>query len=310
MTTLFLAPAIEQVQRKIGRAGCEYEPLEIAASEAGGCRDWAATLAAARAHGCDVVVVDSHQAGDAYLAALREKGCIVVAIDDLARHSFSAHLVVNGGAGAERQAYRSVTGDTTFLLGPRYALLGRAFWSVPARVVAPRVHRVLVTVGGGDPHGIVPRILDVLDQIRAPLTVTAVRGPFAGSLDTTEAHRRHRVDFVDSPDDLCALMIDADLAVSGAGQTLYQLAATGTPTIAIQMFDNQESNRRHLTAAGVVRDGGCVTDGDFDARLSSVLNEVLERHGERVQMSIAGPSLVDGRGATRVANAIAALAAT
>lgn len=305
---VFLAPALTEVQRRIDCEECEFVPFTVAATEAGGQADVVLTLAVARAKDCHVVVVDSYDIDDTYLATLRSAGHVVVAIDDLVRHPFSAHIVVNGGAGADEQPYRSVTGDTRFFLGPRYALLDSAFWNARTRAVAPHVGRVLVAVGGGDPHRSLPRILDVLDSVSASFDIVAVQGPFAPvELGETRQYS-HRVEFVHAPHHLHDVIVGVDLAVSAAGQTLYELAATGTPTVAVQVFDNQEANLQHLAAAGAVRCGGCVTDADFDVRLLFALNDVVENHVERVRMSDRGQRLVDGRGAIRVAEAVAAVA--
>jgi UDP-2,4-diacetamido-2,4,6-trideoxy-beta-L-altropyranose hydrolase len=308
VSVIFLAPAIEELRRRVDDAGCRFVPMSVTADEAGGPADWMSAVATAGDLGCEIVLVDSYDADDRYLAAVRAAGFVVVALDDLGREAFSAQLVVNGAAGAETRAYRSVTGDTTFLLGPQYALLGQAFWHAEQREVAATVRRILVAVGGGYPHGALPRVLDVLDSLAAPFDIVAVEGPFAPVHNGAPARYEHGVEFVRAPADLHDLMIGADVAVSAAGQTLYELAATGTPTIAVQVFENQHANLRHLAAAGAVRDAGCMTDADFEARLAVAVSEVIADHRERIEMSAAGRRLVDGRGALRVAQAMTELA--
>ena len=43
-------------------------------------------------------------------------------------------------------------------------------------------------------------------------------------------------------DDLAPLMREADLVVSAAGITLYELCAVGVPTVAVPIVDNQLAN--------------------------------------------------------------------
>lgn len=38
------------------------------------------------------------------------------------------------------------------------------------------------------------------------------------------------------------LMLESDVAISAGGQTLYELASVGLPTIAIQVVDNQSED--------------------------------------------------------------------
>jgi spore coat polysaccharide biosynthesis predicted glycosyltransferase SpsG len=89
----------------------------------------------------------------------------------------------------------------------------------------------------------------------------------------------------------------ADLAVSAAGQTLFELAATGAPTLAIAVADNQRPQLEALGAAGVVIP---VTAETLAPRLATV----AEDRAMRQALAERGQALVDGLGADRVAHAI------
>jgi UDP-2,4-diacetamido-2,4,6-trideoxy-beta-L-altropyranose hydrolase len=299
---VFLAPALEAVTARIHAAGFD---VALDTSAPGRPADWTAVLTAARRHGCAIAVIDSYAIDDEYLAALRTAGLFVVAIDDLAGHPFSAHVVVNGAAAAGTLPYRSATGTTTFLLGPQYVLLNGAFRDVPSRLPAAVVRRVLVTIGGGDPQRILPRVLCAVDAAGRPFTIVIVLGPFAErDQDAAAAARRHDVERVNGPAHLRDVMLSVDLAVSAGGQTLYELAATGTPAVAIQAFDNQRMNLHQLEAEGTLRFAGLVQDADFACRMAGAVTEVIDDIEGRQLMTEAGPRLVDGRGAERVAAAI------
>ena len=107
-------------------------------------------LEAAAGRGVEAFVVDSYHAEARLLAVLR-RAALVVAIDDLADRPLAVDVVVNGAWHAERLAYR-VEPETRRLLGPRYALLERAFAEAMPRAVSERVERVLVTLGGATPR--------------------------------------------------------------------------------------------------------------------------------------------------------------
>ncbi len=57
---------------------------------------------------------------------------------------------------------------------------------------------------------------------------------------------------IESPDDygMRDVMLSSDVAISAGGQTLYELARTGTPTVAVSVADNQKKN---VEAMGKVR---------------------------------------------------------
>jgi len=256
---------------------------------------------------CDVAVLDSYYLNSAYLAALRKSGLFVVAIDDLARFPFPCQLVVNSGARAQQLLYTSSSGDTEFLLGPKYVSLRPEFWDIGRREVHVEVQNVLLTVGGGDPHNLIPRLLVSLDRMSGNFGVTAMIGPFSQNLDeveqTVESCTR-MVSLVKDPVLVRDLMLQADLAISAGGQTLYELAATGTPTIGLQVAENQAQNLHALEAEGVLTVAGSARDSDLLPRVMAAVQQMVETSELRKRMSMTGQRLIDGRGATRVAEFI------
>lgn len=265
-------------------------------------------LAVARRWHCKAIAVDSHEVDGRYLGALRRGGLLVIARDDLAAYPFPCQMVVNGNSNARELPYRSSSGDTRFLLGPEYAVLPPDFWELPTRVVRDEPRNVLVTLGGGDAHGAMPQVLMLLDRVPKDFTVTAILGPFVDDLDgmkTAAARASRRVEVVRGPASMRDFMLHADLAVSAAGQTLYELARVGCPTVAARMAANQEGQLRAFAAAGALCPGGSMEkDGDISAVPEGVAR-LLANAGARVAMSAAGQRLVDGAGARRVASAIA-----
>jgi spore coat polysaccharide biosynthesis predicted glycosyltransferase SpsG len=273
--------------------------------------DSAAVQKAASENNCDAIVVDFHEAGHEYLASLRDAGLFVIARDDLALHPFPCQMVVNGNADGEHLNYESSSGDTSFLLGSRYIILKEEFWNLSRREPSENVANVLVTLGGTDNHDLMPRILGLLNDGAEDYTVTAVVGPFfhnvASVLASAEAMKRP-VEIVSDPPTICDLMLKADLAISAAGQTLYELAATGCPSIAVAVANNQLGQLGALVEAGAVMVGSDVTSGDdVIAGIEKSLNQLLPDAMGRCAMAAAGQELVDGQGAQRVAEAIRAV---
>lgn len=255
----------------------------------------------------NAVVVDSYHVDGEYLGKLRAEGLFVVAIDDLAGFPFPCQLVVNGGAEAQSLPYRSMSGDTQFLLGPRYALLRPEFWAASPRARRDRIGTVLVTMGGADTHNLTPQLIRLLDGFPGAFDVTVIVGPLFGhraGVEEAAGRCGRSVRLVEVPTLVRNLMLQADLAVSASGQTLYELAAAGVPTVAIEAAPNQAGNLRTLTAAGVVEGAGAASDPNLLAQVEAALRRLLNSEAARKRMSVAGQALVDGQGARRVAEVI------
>ena len=256
------------------------------------------------------VVADSYTFTTDYLRRLTEAGRPVVAIDDLADRELPVALVVNCTVGMAAGTYRS-TSPARLLLGPTYALLRPEFAEEPSRSFPVHVGTVLLTLGGSDPANLMPRLMRWIAAELEPVQLNVVAGPLSDDLNeikTEAAAIGPRALVHQQPDDMRGLMLNADLAVSGGGQTLYELAATATPTVAIRLADNQTSNLVGFEAARVLTWAGDAQEGDLEAKVRAHLRRLAKNPQERAAMAAAGRSLVDGRGAGRVAAAVAELA--
>lgn len=307
LRSAFLVPDHADLLARVRARG--FEALGFAPAALGTPADLKGTAETALRLGCRTVVVDSYHVDESFFQALQATGAAVVAIDDLARHAFPCRLVVNGGAAAERLPYRGSAGDTQFLLGPRYALLRPEFWDGAARPAREAVESILLTVGGSDPHDLLPPLLELLDALPGSFAITAVVGPF--SLQAARAKQvarsaQRQVTIVHAPDSLCELMLQADLAVSAAGQTLYELVRLGVPAVAFGLVENQRPNLEALAAAGAIRAAGWASEPGFAAGVVGAAAGLSADAGARRSLAQAAVALLDGQGARRVAAAIAA----
>ena len=265
--------------------------------------DLAATLEAATRHAVQAVLVDARDVAAEYLDGLRAAGCFVIVRDDTARFPFSCQVVLNGNADARRLRYASSSGDTRFLLGPEYAVLREEFWSVAPRTIRPTVGQILVILGGADPQRLMPGLLRLLDGMPGAFAVTAIIGPYfdnIAEIRQAASTLRRPVRLLENQTLLRELMVEADLAISGGGQTLYELARTGCPTVAIQVGADQAGQLQALADAGCVRSVGNVAEGDVLSRVRGAVAMLMDDASARAAMAQAGQRVVDGQGAPRV----------
>ncbi|HXJ81457.1 MAG TPA: hypothetical protein VMS64_22600 [Candidatus Methylomirabilis sp.] len=253
----------------------------------------------------DVIVVDSYSASPDFLASLRGIAP-VAAVDDMADRLLPVDVIVNGGAGAETLPYDRRP-DTTYLLGPRYALLDPVYAATPSRAVAKRTRRVLVCVGGGQQVDTALTALGAVDRALDGCVVDVVAGAsgtMTWELDGAAREMRNLVVIHRDRFGLRDLMLRADLAVSGAGVTLLELAATATPMVAIALADNQRPNFEALTKAGVALGAGAAGDPDLGLAIEASVRRLAGDAASREEMGARGRALVDGQGASRVVRLI------
>ena len=139
------------------------------------------------------------------------------------------------------------------------------------------------------------------------VTLDVVIGPFfdnAQAIERAAAQSLDRVVIHYDPQDMRTLMVEADIAITGGGQTTYELAASGTPAVAICLADNQAANLAGLAQAGTLDYCGSARDDDLGVKIDAALKVLAADVKRRQEMSARGRQLVDGRGAQRVAQAI------
>jgi len=307
----FLAPgagaALERAAPELRAAGAARVDVVL--------EEWERDAGPARARigeiGADVVVVDSYAVTPAFAASLAEVAGRVVAVDDLADRPLPAHVVVNGGVAAESLGYDRAgapgrTGpDTRYLLGPRYALIDPRFGERPPESPSrPSVRSVLIALGGAPAPEMLAAAVDAVLEAAPGASVDVVAGPFSPRI---AGARVERVTVHGDPPDMRALMRAVDLAVTGAGVTLYELAATGIPAVVVEIADNQGPNAAGFAAAGAAVLAGRAGDAALRDGIAAAVSRLAHDPALRAALAGRGRALVDGRGALRAAREIAAM---
>jgi spore coat polysaccharide biosynthesis predicted glycosyltransferase SpsG/GNAT superfamily N-acetyltransferase len=235
-------------------------------------------------HGVDVAVLDSYRADLALYEVAASSASVAVYLDDTARIAYPRGIVVNGNPAADTLLWPEMTAATR-LLGVEYQLLRSEFVGIPGRDVRPTVDRVLVVSGGTD-------VTVTLQEF-----VALARQAYPGAHIDVAAGTR-------TAQEMCHAMLAADVALSAAGQTLYELAAAGTPVVAVTVADNQTSQANALEHAGALLLAGPWGADSTSSRVLEMLEE-LQDPRRRASLSTDARSLVDGMGADRVARTAA-----
>ncbi|WP_415380068.1 PseG/SpsG family protein [Halosimplex sp. TS25] len=261
--------------------------------------DWVAT------HEPDVVFTDAYPVGTAYQRAVRDHAPLVVWQDD-ARHAVCADAFINGNLYAQDLAYKFRGAEPRTYLGMDYVLLREAIRERAARQPPwrARAERALVSMGGSDVAEVTPDVVRAFDGLS--IEVDVVVGPGFSASQETAVRDAARTAAGDvrvhcDPDAMAELLFEADLAVSTASTTTYELLALGTPIVSLPVADNQEPIAEALRRRDValVLDRGAETD-----QCRRAVERYLTDSDLRREYRERGRSLVDGRGVERTADVI------
>lgn len=306
----FVSDVSTSLRERLRSEGIAVRPVT---AEPGSAADAEYLIETARELGARHVVVDGYHFGAVYPKQLKDARLHVLFLDDNghAKHYY-ADLVLNQNIHDSEDLYPSREPYTRLLLGTRYALLRREFqpWQNWRREISDTGWNVLVTMGGSDPDNVTLKVLRALERARPErVDVRVVVGsgnPHFAELEKAARHLTHTVRLEQNTTDMPALMAWADVAVSAAGSTCWELAFMGLPSIVLVVAENQQAIAANLTQRDAAISLGQAVDTSQDSIASAVLDLLYDTNARR-RLSKRGRSLVDGRGAAR---AVAALQQT
>lgn len=260
----------------------------------------------AREFNASVIVIDSYRWNSADFVAMQGL-CWVVVFDDEGIREFAVDVIINGAISATDLIY-SCSSHTKLWLGADFQVVRPPFSSMLTRRVSRNIESILIIVGGDDPMNLLPQLAllfeRIVDEADVQLRVEIICGPFVKSLNVNGLRHIH---VCINPPDLPARMATTDIAVSAAGQTLYELARCGTPTIGFYAGNDQRRNLVDLSNAGFVLNAGSARDPRFLINLEQKFWCLSGDYELRQQMARTGQSIFDGQGARRIANNISQL---
>ena len=249
------------------------------------------------------VVLDGYHFGIDYQRGIRSGGCRLLLIDDY-NHlpGYECDILLNQNINAVDLDYHT-NSEAKRLLGTAYALLRREFRNVDTRppLCFPEFGRkILVTLGGADPDNATLRVIEALKQVNIPdLQVKVVVGsanPHLASLQQAVELLPFDLRLLTDVKDMPGLMRWADLAVSAAGSTCWELCCMGVPFITLVLAENQRGLASGLHAQKIAF---CAGERPSIDQIAGAVKELAGDRENRIRRSAAGRMQVDGFGVVR-----------
>lgn len=249
-----------------------------------------------------VGIIDSYLADYTMYEKISNAVKVPVYIDDNIRLDYPKGIVVNGTIYADEMNYPQKK-DITYLLGSQYIPLRKEFWNVPEKEIKEDVEKVMVTFGGDDSQNMTPKVLYLLNNNFPELIKFVVIGKGFQNTGEIEILKDKNTNLIYYPDAerMKNVMLESDIAISASGQTLYELARVGVPTIAIAVVDNQLNNVRGWQKAGFIEYAGWWEDKELTKTVLDCFQNLKDKK-IRFDRSSIGKIFVDGQGSKRVAD--------
>ena len=249
----------------------------------------------------DIIIVDSYKASRLFYLDLAQTKSYVVAIDDYNRVDYRVDMVVNPSIYGDKLKYK-ICSKSKYLLGKNYLILRREFWRVPKKTINRKVKNVLIVFGGGRHANFIKKLISYLSNVYPKLNYHIVSGEsnFNSSID-----QRLNINIYSnlSASEMRNLMFKCDIAISGGGQTTYELARVGIPAIGVCFADNQRLNLTAGKKHGFIDYIGKYDSSQIFSRLMRSMNLLMD-YQERVRRNEIGRNCINSKGVERIAKAL------
>lgn len=246
-----------------------------------------------------VLLVDFYYVTEKYLASL-QRVTHVVYIDDLNNIRYPVDILISYVNYWKKMNYEKNYPTTQLLLGCAYVPLRKEFQNLPPKNIRKNIENLLILTGGSDNYDISEHVLEHLD-LNKYKKVDVICGRYYEKFDYLQDKYKPctNVKLHQAVDNIIDYMIDADVVISAGGTTLYELCATGTPTITYSCADNQLDNVGQFAEDGIMQYAGDIrTDDVYD-----IMIQILEKYNDKIsrrRLSLQETGLIDGNGAGRI----------
>ena len=256
-----------------------------------------------------VILVDSYQVTSGYYEEIRTMAK-VACLEDMGQ-SYPVDLLINYNIYGSKLVYDNKI-THAILLGTGYQPLRREFQQDMQYTVKGKITDVMITTGGSDPYFAARAFTDAFltekKLAEEKLRYHIISGPF--NTHTAQLHELYDenpwVEIHEHVTCMKEIMKQCDVVLSATGSTIYEVSALGVPLIAFYFAENQRqgadmlSEITHVINCGNYADDAEQTVGNAVKALLKCVKDKEYRetlyHEER--------SLVDGRGAARIAQAL------
>lgn len=252
----------------------------------------------------DKLLIDSYMVTEKYLQCVSQI-TYTIYIDDLNMFHYPVDSIISYANYADEFCYEKKYEQTELLLGTKFAPLKPEFSDCLPKRIRDKAEYLLIICGGTDNYHIILNVLNGIDM-NLFKKVSIICGRYSQDYETIKEKYMHNssIQIMRSVDGMKEFFEAADIVISAAGTTLYELCAVGTPTISYTLADNQIRNATRFQKDGIIDYAGDVRFGNYVKQIKVLLGKMREDKDYRKHKAVSMQKLIDGKGAKRIAEHI------
>lgn len=201
----------------------------------------------------DWLVLDGYHFDQAYRQSFQCDVFKLAVFDDMNNSgALNADMVINGTPNASLHNYQLTAPKALLAIGQSYQVLRQEFLQPTNRKWSNRKHLTLM-FGGSDPKGLTIKALKSLGDANACMPIIVITGAAYDELnELTGIIKNSKLDITHLHDcqNMAAVLLKTQLALSAAGGSQFELLACATPSILVVVAENQKRASQDATIQG------------------------------------------------------------
>lgn len=257
-------------------------------------------------HGIDALLVDSYHVSTPFYSELRALVPLIPILplcDDANDVPLHVHGVVDFNLHASKADYPAEL-ESNSIIGSQFYPVRSSFLQAGRAESLLAESDILLTLGGADPDFQTERVLSLLTEF-CTQSITVILGrQFLAIMELKEKFCDHQnITFVENCSNLAPFIAKSNLVINGGGVTLAECIALSTYSAVLGLAENLEKPSRAAEKSGFATYLGLFSNVT-DEELNDALQKVIVSIPDTAQL----PSIIDGKGASRIAERLYAVA--
>lgn len=253
----------------------------------------------------DWVIVDSYQIPAQQISAINAQVPVLAIVDGSTR-GIEASAYLDTNLFSEKLDWSGVPANK-LLAGSKFALVRDAVLvnkrNHPAQI-ANEPANILVFLGGSDPYGYSPILARALARVSTPFLAKFIAPPAAHpDIISALGENAAKVQVLAPTPKLASLYKDADVVISAAGTSAWDVCSLGIPALLLAVVDNQEFSLSQIAEHGLTLTNNLSGSGPGPEKadeLAVQITNLLTDQKLRDQLSASALGYFDGQGRERV----------
>jgi UDP-2,4-diacetamido-2,4,6-trideoxy-beta-L-altropyranose hydrolase len=248
---------------------------------------------------CKILLIDMREYGE-ILSKYFYNNIFTILFDDAWCKNAYANIIFNGTNVKKYHEYKLKNLRSKLFLGSKYWISNKNFLSSRKskhKIINKKIYSIIISMGGSDPKNFSLFILKSLLDIKN-IKIKIILGPFNKNKKSILKiiENRNNINLIISPEKIWNEFSNSDLVICNAGNTLFELAILGIPSISIPAFKHEVEYSREFEKNKF----SINLEKPTSRKIQLFVEKILKNSKYRRSASQCGKKIVDGKGLSRV----------